>query len=515
MELLGLVVFIFIIYSVMKNSFKTLGFSALETRDKTSKFTLNIFNPITHVFKILFKGFSKTGFMNEREKNKLFSTFNKGLYIDGNKLRLSQKESFNHLALISRTGGGKTTNYVIPNILKLSSEQCSMLITDISGELYELTSGYLEKQGYKIYVLDPENLEDSISYNPLYYASDTSKIDELVHTLIASSKTSNNSSSSENEFWDNGAKSLISIIIKLLLATKNHQYINLANVRYLVNNYGSDGRDLDHLVNTLADDKTYHEFRAFVKGNPSTILSMVSTANIALSPIGINENLEKLTSSHTINFDNFRKEKSVLYIKIPANKQKQYSFLQNIFYSQFFNYVMEKLPSKSDLPIYCLLDEFGNLNLPNFDTTITTIRKYNISISIILQSIEQLQNRYGKANANTILNGGIASKLFYSGADHTTTETLSQILGDITSIKTGIDGNSFFKDGKVMNPTEIRTMADDEALFIMANKLPVKIKLKAYYKDFLLKNYSKIPKAKVHTKTHENHVEYIDLDYEV
>jgi type IV secretory pathway TraG/TraD family ATPase VirD4 len=88
------------------------------------------------------------------------------------------------------------------------------------------------------------------------------------------------------------------------------------------------------------------------------MLSVVSNANIALSPIGINDNLEKLTSNHSIDFDKFRKEKSVLYIKIPANKQKQYSFLQNIFYHQFFNYMQEKIPSEFDLPVFCILDEF-------------------------------------------------------------------------------------------------------------------------------------------------------------
>lgn len=72
---------------------------------------------------------------------------------------------------------------------------------------------------------------------------------------------------------------------------------------------------------------------------------MVSTENVALSLIGINDNLEKLTSSHTINFERFREEKSVLYIKIPEQKQKQYSFLVNIFYHQFFSEMMKSRPT--------------------------------------------------------------------------------------------------------------------------------------------------------------------------
>lgn len=514
MEILALIFFTYLMYLLMKKLFEIVGISFFTAKKETQKQTSHVLNPFMHFMRILFKGFSKDTLMGSYEKNKLFSNSNKGLFIDGHNFRLSLKDSFNHFALISRTGGGKTTSFVIPNILNLANEKCSFVITDISGELYEQTSGHLKSKGYKIHVLNPENLDESIGYNPLYYATDSTKIDELVNILIKSSKDEkNNSNDSSSEFWDNGAKSLISILIKILIATNEHKYINLANIRYLINNYGNDGSDLDYLVDNFADDKTYHEFRGFIKGNPQTILSMVTTANIALSALGINDNLEKLTSLHTINFENFRKEKTALYIKIPANKQKQYSFLQNIFYHQFFSYMMESLPKKDDLPIFCLLDEFGNLNLPDFETTITTIRKYKISISIILQDLAQLSNKYGKENANTILNGGIASKLFYSGADLPTTEMLSKILGSKEEIKTNIDGNFYFKDEPVMASSDIRTMKDDEALFIMTNKLPLKLKIKPYYKDFILKTQTKKAPYKQEKSIRNLRVEYIDLHF--
>lgn len=514
MEILALILFTFLMFILMKKLFEIVGITIFTASKEGKKQVAHIFNPFMYLVRLLFKGFSKDKLMGKYETNKLFSSKNRGLLIDGYNLRLTLKDSFNHFALISRTGGGKTTSFVIPNILKLAKQKCSFVITDISGELYTQTSGYLHSKGYKIYVLNPEDLSESISYNPLYYATDSTKIDELVNILIKSSKEDKRGSNDNSgEFWDNGAKSIISILIKVLIATKEHKYINLANVRHLINNYGNDGSDLDYLVDNYADDKTYHEFRGFIKGNPQTILSMVTTANIALSPLGINDNLEKLTSSHTINFKDFREEKSVIYIKIPANKQKQYSFLLNIFYHQFFNYMMESLPKRDDLPIFCLLDEFGNLNLPDFNTTITTIRKYKVSVSIILQDINQLVNKYGKENASTILYGGIASKLFYSGADLPTTQMLSSILGGMEDIKTNIDGNFYFKDKPVMSSSDIRTMKDDEALFIMTNKLPLKLKIKPYYKDFLFRTYTKKAPHKIVQKSKDEKVEYIDLHF--
>lgn len=494
----------------MKYVFKTLGFGIANTKESTSHF----FNPITQLFRFVFNNTKSDGLMGSYDKNKLLAGSNKGLLLDGQNHKLSLNDSFTHLALISRTGGGKTTSYVVPNILTLAKERNSMLITDISGEIYEKTSGYLAKQGYKIYVLNPEDLSESVGYNPLYYATDSSSIDELAQILVKSSKQQASLGGTDNsEFWEAGAKSLISILIKLLISVGDYKYINLANLRYLINNYGSDGESLYHLVESYADDKIYNEFRGFIKGNPQTILSMVSTANVALSPIGINDNLEKLTSSHTINFEKFREEKSVLYIKIPEQKQKQYSFLVNIFYHQFFSEMMKSRPENKDLPIFCLLDEFGNMNLPNFETTITTVRKYKISVSIILQNIKQLENRYGKANAEVILDGGIASKLFFSGADLPTTEMLSKILGTREQIKTNIDGNFYLKEELVMKASDIRTMKDNEALFIMTNKKPVKLNTKPYFEDFRFNRYSKEKAYVINSNVIDTNIEYIDLEY--
>ena len=493
-------------FTVIKKAFSLFGFAVASTGNATN----NTLNPFIKLGWVLWKGFgSSDGMMNERDQHKIFSSNNKGLLLDGVNKRLSLKESFNHLALVSRTGGGKTTSYVIPNIFKLAKEKNSMIITDISGELYESTSGYLAKNGYKIYVLNPENLSESIGYNPLYYATDSTKIDELSSLLVSSSKES--SYGGKDAFWDSGAKSLISMLIKLLMSIGDYRYINLANVRYLINNYGDDGEVLYNLFHKYADDKTFYEFRAFAKGNPQTILSMVSSANIALSAIGINDNLEKLTTNHSIDFNKTREEKSVIYIKIPGQKQKQYSFLLNIFYHQFFSQMMEKLPTKKDLPIFCLLDEFGNMNLPNFDTTVTTIRKYNISLSLIFQDVAQIESKYGISNASTILNGGINSQLYFNGADLDTTEKLSKIIGFREKITPDPRGAFHFKDKRYMEAHEIRTMGDNEALFIMGNKQPLKIKFKPFYKDFMFKRYAQMDSFK--SKSHMTmDIEYIDLE---
>jgi len=509
MELFALIIFIYIIYQVMKYVFKIV-FGIREVSTTSRNIALHfLFKPLRGIFGFL-TGKGTTGMMGRFEENRFVNNLNKGLILNGGDKRLSEKDSFNHMGIIARTGGGKTTGYIIPNILKLSQNKTSMIVTDLSGELYEKTSGYLKKRGYKIYVLDPEDLNTSIGYNPLYYALSSIEIDEIAEILIKSANPGQ--TKTEDKMWLDGAKTFLTILIKVLVATKDHRYINLANLKHLINNFGENGSNLDELIYLYSDEKTFNEWKGFVSGNIRTIQSFISTANVALNAIGINDNLAELTTSHNINFKNFRDEKSILYIRIPAQKQEQYNFLLNLFYKQFFNAMMEKLPSKKDLPIYCLLDEFGNMSIPNFSNTITTIRKYKVSISIVIQDFSQLEQRYGKSEAHTIINGGITGKLFFAGADLQITNMLTQMIGNKYVNMLDETGQLHHVKEPILNNAEIRTMKDNEVLLIYGNKLPLKIKVKPYYKDFLLNSYTKYKAVKKEATMSRKAIEYIDIN---
>ena len=70
--------------------------------------------------------------MNAREEHGFLGGNHGGLVL-GPGRRLSADESFKNLVLMAPSGGGKTTRYVIPNLLEL---QGSAVVTDPSGEIY-------------------------------------------------------------------------------------------------------------------------------------------------------------------------------------------------------------------------------------------------------------------------------------------------------------------------------------------------------------------------------------------
>ena len=57
-------------------------------------------------------------------------------------------------------------------------------------------------------------------------------------------------------------------------------------------------------------------------------------------------------------------------------------------------------------------------------------------------------------------------------------------------------------------------MKDNEVLLIYGNKLPLKLTVKPYYKDFILNSYTKINPVEKKALNRHTEIEYIDLDIE-
>lgn len=118
-----------------------------------------------------------------------------------------------------------------------------------------------------------------------------------------------------------------------------------------------------------------------------------------------------------------------------------------------------------------MLDEFANIgSIPNFSEKLATIRKYEMSCTIILQALSQLKTMY-KDDWNTITSN-CDTKLFLGCDDTETIKWLIEVLGKKTttvenmSFQSKGDGStSYNKDSiELMTVDQISLMADDECL---------------------------------------------------
>ena len=137
------------------------------------------------------------------------------------------------------------------------------------------------------------------------------------------------------------------------------------------------------------------------------------------------------------------------------------------------------------LPIHTrfLLDEFANTGrIPNFQEKVATIRKYEISVTIILQSLQQMQNLYEKewesisGNCdNTIYLGG--------GSDTVTAKWMSELMGKETRKIQSLNFNSGNQGGsegiqiagvELMAPADLRVMDERDCIVLQKSLYPYK-----------------------------------------
>ena len=447
-------------------------------------------------------------FAKEDEYNEYLHVRNSGLVLDGKNMRLSESHSFQNVCVMARVGTGKTSRYVIPNVLDKGRRNVSLVVNDPKGEVFEATSGYLQSKGYRIVVIDPENLERSSRFNPLSEARDEIELEQIAEIIVKSGLPASNA---QDDFWLQGAIRFVSLFIKCLknAESEHPEWFNLHNLQYLFQNFGEDGVKLENFMATYSvdienpeDERLWNEWRGVLTGNAEGVQSFVLNAITALKALS-NQKLAELTSRSDIELESIRHEKTAVFVITPAQHAEYYGFLVSLFFRSVFNACMRELPNKKTLPVYILYDEFGHSTIPNFVSTANTIRGYKVSLSIILQSICQLEARYGKAYADSI-QGGFNSYITYSGADPHTCAFFENIIGSVRVNKVmDIERARTERDEfALITASQIRTIGEHEALIVSGNAQPVRLRTTPYFKDLWQKRKVRYG-AYIVTKTKE------------
>ncbi len=364
--------------------------------------------------------------MNWAELRIFFKEENKGLVLAPNH-RLSLKESYNNLGLVAPTGTGKTTKFVIPNILLCEG---SVIVTDPSGEIFKATSGHMKDRGYNIRVFNPSDPLKSLRFNRLKYAGTKQQLRQLATTLC-------NNNTGSDPFWQIMTINIIYVCLCALLNYPIKDFFHLGNIRWLLNHFGAAGEGVEDFMTNYLDKSTFSEYKAFIAQDFKVIASILSSARAALD-LWSDPDIVRVTASDSIGIENLRKEKTIIYIIVPEHQVRYFSILINLFYSACFEFCLENPgDKKGDLPVFFFLDEFGNLGrIYNFASIATTLRKRRCSINIIMQELSQLEAIYGRNEARAMFSGGMGNKLFYSGLDLETCTYLEKVLGSNTEYDT-------------------------------------------------------------------------------
>ena len=85
--------------------------------------------------------------------------------------------------MLGGSGSGKTFNFVGPNLLQLNG---SIVTTDPKGDTLKQYGNFFLRHGYKLKVVNtkPDQINQSMHYNPLLYLQDSTSIMQIVNLLV-------------------------------------------------------------------------------------------------------------------------------------------------------------------------------------------------------------------------------------------------------------------------------------------------------------------------------------------
>ena len=435
-----------------------------------------------------------------------------------------------NILVFGGSGSGKTASYVKPNILQKLG---SYVITDPKGELYRETSGYLKANGYNVKVLDLVDTEYSNRYNPLAHIRDYSDVDIIAHTIVAGGEGDGGGKSAD-PFWDNTAKMLLKACIYYVISVLPEEERNLSSCLNIVRAGGSDESIFDRLfVGELKPDhpgrKEYEGIRVGAdKTKQSIAISLVSKLSHFDSP-----NMQRLTTSNDIDFEELGEKKTAIYV-ISPDSHSTYNYILTIFYGQ----LLQRLYALADRsggalhqPVYLLLDEFANIGkIPDFNQKLSTSRSRLISMSIIVQSIDQLVDLYKDLHENIIAN--CDTQLFLGSQSIKTCEYFSKSLGQTTLTFQSKSKNRDEKDYKtqgysyseqrqgreLMTIDELKRLPMDDEIILIRGLKPIYAKKAWYYKyhperenaaRYTIKDITQMPKPEqvpIKTMDVEKHI---------
>ena len=398
-----------------------------------------------------------------------------------------------NILVVGGSGSGKTACYIKPNIM-----QClgSYIITDPKGELYKETSQFLKSEGYDVKAFNLVNPTYSDFYNPIYNICSDQDVDTLAHILVTGANKEGGGG--DDPFWDNTAKMLISATIYYVLSVLPLEQQNIGSCLNIIRQGGSDSSIFEKLfIDDLMPEHPgriqYESFKtAADKTMQSIVISSISKMRVFDMPA-----IQRITSSNSINFRDVAKKKTVIYV-ITSAAESTYDFVSTMFFSQMFSILYKQADDYgSRLPnqVYFLLDEFANIGqIPDFQKKLSTTRSLGISISIIVQSLDQLEALYKESYENIL--GNCDTQLLLGTNSQKTAEYFSKSLGQTTikieqksinkdkdeNKKQGVSISTQRQARDLMTVDEIRRMDNNKEILMVRGLKPIMAEKAWYFK---------------------------------
>ena len=374
--------------------------------------------------------------VNLKDDNPLYGGI--PLFADSDAVYVEQTDT--HSLIIGSTGSKKTRLIGMPALRLYAKAGESFIATDPKAELYERTLPLLKKQGYRVFVLNLRDPSRSNGWNPfivpyhLYHNGQRDKAVELINDMASCIVKAEHD---REPYWQNSAADLLAGLILILFECAQECEINFKSLRALrTQAFRIIKNDVPFIRENFLNYLDAGSFVCSLLSGTAEVCDttrgcIVSVFDQSVRPFFNQDNLIDMLSSNDLNMKSIGKEKTAVFLIIP-DENTLYHRLVSVFVKQCYTELIleaQKQPSKS-LPrrVNFLLEEFSSLPpISDFPTMITASRSRNIRFILMVQSINQLRDIYGR-QAETI-RGNCENLMFLHSREYALLEELINLSG--------------------------------------------------------------------------------------
>ena len=338
-----------------------------------------------------------------------------------------------NVLVIGGSGSGKTRFHIKPNLMQMNA---SYIVTDPKGTVVEECGKMLQMGGYEIKILNTINFKQTMRYNPFRYIYCENDILKLVNCIMENTKGED--SKGGEDFWAKAEALYYQALIAYIWYEAPEEEKNMTMLLDMLN--ASEVREedetfknaVDMLFDQLEAEKPDHfavrQYRKDKLAAGKTAKSILISCGARMAPFDIAE-VRQMMEGDDLELELIGDRKTALFC-IVSDTDMTFNFISAMVYTQMFNVLCDRaLQNGGALKqhVTCLLDEFANQKIPNFQHLISVIRSREISAHIVVQTQSQLKAVY-KDHAETII-GNCSCVLFLGGKERSTLKEISETLG--------------------------------------------------------------------------------------
>jgi type IV secretory pathway TraG/TraD family ATPase VirD4 len=410
-----------------------------------------------------------------------------GVALTQGKLVIGCEDRNRHVLVVAKTGGGKTSRFILPILYNdCMDPDRSTIVIDSKPEMWRKLAAMTQKYNpsKKIILFNPLDRARSLSWNILSKIEDDTDAKLIANTIIMA--TDQPQAKSDSPFFRNNALAILNSIMVGLLHDPN-EVLSMPRIHELVQSGMKPLCDwLEQHPAAIRNTRTFVELARSGSQNADTIMSELSMRLSAWDLTAI----RATTSLDELDIEDLIQKPTLFIVELRESELEMLRPMANVIVVEILRFLTkraEQCPGvKLPRPVGLVIDEFASAlgRLPDIHVKLNTLRSRNVSIVAAIQSTAQIKANYSD-DADSVL-AGFSTKIFIPALDLADAEWASKESGQMTirfqTQSTGANRKLIewfasrndstqeqVQQRAVLTPDEIGRPADNISTFFMPN----------------------------------------------